>query len=96
MIALIAGIILGGRLGHVIIYNLNYYSHHLIEIIQIRKGGMSFIGGMIGVAVSLILVARTHKIPQQEMNIVLDLVLLIVPVGIFLGRIGNFLNQELY
>lgn len=96
MIAIVAGIIIGGRLGHVAIYNASYYIHHLSEIFRLQQGGMSFIGGIIGVVIAMLIIKRRYRISLRDLAVLFDLVLLIVPIGIFLGRIGNFLNQELY
>ena len=90
---LIIGIILGGRLGYVIFYNLEYFSSNPIEILMIWKGGMSFHGGLLGVLVSTIIYAKKHNVNKF---IFLDLIAGSAPIGIFLGRIANFLNSELY
>jgi len=90
---LIIGIILGGRLGYVIFYNLEYFSNNLIEILMIWQGGMSFHGGLLGVLASTIIYAKKHNVNKF---IFLDLIAGSAPIGIFLGRIANFLNSELY
>jgi len=90
---LIIGIILGGRLGYVIFYNFDYYLNNLIEIIMIWKGGMSFHGGLLGVITTIIIFARKHNVNKF---IFLDLIAAAAPIGIFLGRISNFINSELY
>ena len=90
---LIVGIILGGRLGYVLFYNFTYYLENPIEILMVWNGGMSFHGGLIGVVISTILFSKVHKINQF---IFLDLVALSAPIGIFFGRIANFINSELY
>ncbi len=84
------------RLGQVFIYDFQYYLQHPMEIIQVWKWGMSFVWGMIGVALSLTLFARKKRFSFKEIVLLFDLVLAIMPFGIMLGRIGNFLNQELY
>ena len=89
---LIIGIILGGRLGYASFYNLKYYLENPYEILMIWNGGMSFHGGLIGVIVAAQLFSSKHKIDQF---IFLDLVALSAPIGIFFGRIANFLNSEL-
>ena len=89
---LIVGVILGGRLGYALFYNLEYYLENPIEIIMIWNGGMSFHGGLIGVIVASKLFSNKHKINNF---IFLDLVSLSAPIGIFFGRIANFLNSEL-
>jgi len=90
---LIIGIILGGRLGYVLFYNAEYYLNNLIEIPMIWKGGMSFHGGLIGVFIATIIFSRKHNINKY---IFLDLISASAPIGIFLGRISNFINSELY
>ena len=90
---LIIGIILGGRLGYVIFYNLEYYLNNFYEILMIWKGGMSFHGGLIGVILTTVIFSKKHKISSY---IFLDLIALVAPIGIFLGRIANFINSELY
>ncbi len=93
MTYLIIGIILGGRLGYVFFYNFDYYSSNLIDIIKIWQGGMSFHGGLIGVIIASVLFA---KINNQSSFVYLDIVSLVAPIGIFFGRISNFINSELY
>ena len=90
---LIIGIILGGRLGYVVIYNLSYYFSHPFEILMIWQGGMSFHGAVIGVVISTYFFSAKNKINTFYF---LDLVALSAPIGIFLGRISNFINSELY
>ena len=90
---LIIGIILGGRLGYVLFYNLNYYLENPIEIIMIWNGGMSFHGGLIGVIISTIIFCRKNK---TDAYVFLDLISLVAPIGLFFGRIANFINSELY
>jgi phosphatidylglycerol:prolipoprotein diacylglycerol transferase len=90
---LIIGVILGGRLGYVLFYNLIYYSKNPIEVFMIWNGGMSFHGGVIGVVIAALLFSKKH---QMNYFIFLDLVALTAPIGIFFGRIANFMNSELY
>ena len=90
---LIIGIILGGRLGYIIFYNLEYYLDNFSEILMIWNGGMSFHGGLIGVILSTVIFSKKHKINSY---IFLDLISLVAPIGLFLGRIANFINSELY
>jgi len=90
---LIIGIILGGRLGYIIFYNPIYYSKNLSEIFMIWNGGMSFHGGVLGVIVATYLFGKKNKI---NYFIFLDLIAMAAPIGIFLGRISNFINSELY
>tara|TARA_Y100000588_G_scaffold389206_1_gene491377 strand:- start:1068 stop:1841 length:774 start_codon:yes stop_codon:yes gene_type:complete len=90
---LIIGIILGGRLGYVIIYNPLYYFQYPQEILMIWNGGMSFHGAVIGIIISSYLFAQKNNVDNF---IFLDLVAMSSPIGIFLGRISNFINSELY
>jgi phosphatidylglycerol---prolipoprotein diacylglyceryl transferase len=89
---LIIGVIVGGRLGYAFFYNLNYYLDNPFEILMIWNGGMSFHGGLIGVIVASKFFAHKHKI---NLFVFLDLVALSAPIGIFFGRIANFINSEL-
>jgi phosphatidylglycerol:prolipoprotein diacylglycerol transferase len=84
------------RLWQVLLYDLSYYFSNPIEILQFWKWGMSFIGGMIWVVISLIIFVKKRKLKKSELLWIFDLVLTITPFGIMLGRIWNFLNQELY
>ena len=90
---LIIGIILGGRMGYILFYNLEYYLNNLPEIIMIWNGGMSFHGGLLGVILATIIFSKKHKINTY---IFLDLIALAAPIGLFFGRIANFINSELY
>ena len=90
---LILGIILGGRLGYVIFYNFDYYSSNILEIFKVWQGGMSFHGGLLGVILVSIWFAQRNN---QNTYIYLDVVSLVAPIGIFFGRIANFVNSELY
>ena len=90
---LIVGIILGGRIGYALFYNSAYYLQNPIEILMVWNGGMSFHGGLIGVIIASKLFSNKHKTNQF---IYLDLVALAAPIGIFFGRIANFVNSELY
>ena len=90
---LIIGIILGGRVGYALLYNLKYYLENPIEILMVWNGGMSFHGGLVGVIIASKLFSYKYKINQF---IFLDLVSLSAPIGIFFGRIANFINSELY
>ena len=89
---LIIGVILGGRLGYVLFYNLRYYLENPFDIIMVWNGGMSFHGGLIGVIIASQLFSAKHKINHF---IFLDLVALSAPIGIFFGRVANFINSEL-
>tara|TARA_B100000401_G_scaffold171859_1_gene115035 strand:+ start:18 stop:788 length:771 start_codon:yes stop_codon:yes gene_type:complete len=90
---LIIGIIIGGRLGYVVFYNLEFYLNNLFEILMIWKGGMSFHGAVIGIIIATYIFARSNKI---DTFLFLDLISMSAPIGIFLGRIANFINSELY
>jgi phosphatidylglycerol:prolipoprotein diacylglycerol transferase len=92
-LAIIFGVILGGRLGYVLFYNLPYYIQHPLEILATWQGGMSFHGGCIGGLVCGGLYSRRHQIDFWKGA---DLYVVAVPIGLGLGRIGNFLNAELY
>ncbi len=89
----IIGVILGGRLGYVLFYNLEYYFYKPIDIFKIWQGGMSFHGGLLGVIlVSIFFAKKYNQNPFQY----LDVVSIVAPIGIFFGRIANFINSELY
>ena len=90
---LIIGIILGGRLGYIFFYNFNYYSNNFLDIFKIWQGGMSFHGGLLGIIVTSIIFAKKNN---QDPFIYLDQVSLVAPIGIFFGRLANFVNSELY
>ena len=90
---IIIGIILGGRLGYVIFYNFSYYSKNLLEIFMIWEGGMSFHGGLIGVIIATYIFSKKNNINSFFF---LDLISMSAPIGIFLGRVANFINSELY
>ena len=87
------GIILGGRLGYVLLYGKAYFWHHPTEILAVWHGGMSFHGGIAGVIAALYCFARKYRFPYLKIT---DIVALYVPIGIFLGRLANFINDELW
>ncbi|MCX8028950.1 MAG: prolipoprotein diacylglyceryl transferase [Brevinematales bacterium] len=87
------GVIIGGRIGYVIFYNLPYYLENPNKIIAVWEGGMSFHGGLIGVIVAIYIYS---KIKNYHPFDILDILAILVPIGLGLGRIGNFINQELY
>ncbi len=96
MICIFLGVLLGGRVWHVIIYDFSYYLKHPMEIFSVRQWGMSFIGGIFGVTIALSRLARKRRLTGKEILLLGDMVFAILPLGIMLGRIGNYLNQELY
>lgn len=89
----IAGVILGGRIGYVLFYNFSFFMQEPMAILRVWEGGMSFHGGLIGVTAAFALLARKHKVPFVDF---MDRVALVTPVGLFFGRIANFINGELY
>lgn len=90
---LILGVIIGGRLGYVLFYNLEYYLQNPSAIIRIWDGGMAFHGGFIGVVFAVIIFSRANKIPLWSTA---DLVAVSTPPGLFFGRFANFVNAELW
>lgn len=89
----VIGIIVGGRLGNVLFYDPQYYFAHPGEIFAIWKGGMAFHGGLLGVIIALVGFALIRKLPLLTLC---DLVSAAAPIGLFLGRIANFINGELW
>ncbi|QXX75417.1 prolipoprotein diacylglyceryl transferase [Methylovirgula sp. HY1] len=87
------GVILGGRAGYVLFYNLPLYLAHPLQIFELWEGGMSFHGGLAGAAVGIILFARRTKVPILS---VMDIAAAAVPIGLCLGRIANFIKPELW
>ena len=87
------GIILGGRVGYVLFYNLPHFLEHPLEIIELWKGGMSFHGGFLGCVLAVVLFARRRNIPILSLG---DLTCAVAPIGIFLVRLANFINGELW
>ena len=96
LLSIAIGVIVGGRLGHVLIYGDGYYFEHWQEIFKIWEGGMSFIGGILWVVSSVGILLWRKKMSRKEFLVLFDVILVVVPLGIFFGRFGNFLNQELY
>ena len=89
----IIGLIIGARLGYVIFYNYDYYSENLIEILYLWQGGLSFHGGLLGIVTAAIIISKFYKTTFFEIS---DLICVSAPVGIFFGRISNFINGELF
>ena len=87
------GIILGGRIGYVLFYNLSYYLQHPLDILKLWDGGMSFHGGMIGTVLGIFYLSRKEKLQWLRVH---DYVACCVPFGLFFGRIANFVNHELW
>ncbi len=87
------GIILGGRLGYVLFYNPSYFAANPLEILQVWKGGMSFHGGFAGCVLAVILFARRRGISMLSLG---DVTCAAGPIGLFLGRLANFINGELW
>ncbi len=85
------GVVVGGRIGNVLLYDAGYYLSHPLEILQIWKGGMAFHGGMLGVVVAAWLFGRRYSVQPLT---VMDLTAAAVPIGLFFGRIANFINAE--
>jgi len=90
---LILGLLLGARLGYVLFYNLPHYLNHPLEVFAIWQGGMSFHGGLIGVILSALFFTKAKKFDFFTLT---DMLVLTAPIGLGLGRIGNFINGELY
>ena len=84
-------VIIGGRLGQVLFYYPGYYLAHPVEILKVWEGGMAFHGGLIGVLVAMAAFARLHRVPFLGLT---DIVCTVAPVGIFFGRVANFVNGE--
>ena len=89
----IIGIILGGRLGYVLFYNFEYYISHIAEALKIWEGGMSFHGGFLGVVIATIIFCKKNKV---NIWVLFDLLACAAPIGLFFGRVANFINGELY
>ncbi|HEV2957128.1 MAG TPA: prolipoprotein diacylglyceryl transferase [Xanthobacteraceae bacterium] len=87
------GIILGGRIGYVLFYNLPHFLEHPIEIFELWNGGMSFHGGFVGCVLAVVLFARRRKISILSLG---DLTCAVAPIGLLFGRLANFINDELW
>jgi len=90
---LIIGLIVGARIGYVLFYNLAFYFSHPLKLLAVWEGGMSFHGGLIGIVLSGIIFVRRRRIDFWQLA---DLVAVTAPIGLGLGRLGNFINAELY
>ena len=90
---LIIGLIIGARLGYVIFYNLPFYLSHPLKLFAIWEGGMSFHGGLIGIIFSGLIYVKKHRVDFWAIS---DLIAITAPIGLGLGRLGNFINAELY
>jgi phosphatidylglycerol:prolipoprotein diacylglycerol transferase len=89
----VLGVLLGGRFGYIFFYHPGYYFSHPLEIFKVWEGGMSFHGGLIGVTVAIYLFCRKHKVQFWKL---IDLCAAAAPLGLFFGRVANFINGELY
>jgi phosphatidylglycerol:prolipoprotein diacylglycerol transferase len=87
------GVVLGGRAGFVLFYNLPFYVGQPLQILELWHGGMSFHGGALGVTIAIVLFARYRKLPIFALS---DIVIEAVPIGLLFGRIANFINDELW
>ncbi|MCA1456194.1 prolipoprotein diacylglyceryl transferase [Bradyrhizobium sp. BRP22] len=87
------GIIVGGRTGYVLFYNLPFFVQHPAEIFELWKGGMSFHGGFLGCVVAVMWFARRNHVPILSLG---DMTTAVAPIGLFLGRLANFINSELW
>lgn len=87
------GIVLGGRLGYVLFYNASYYKEFPAQILALWQGGMSFHGGLLGVIIATILFAKFKRISMFAIS---DILVCVAPLGLFLGRLANFINGELF
>lgn len=90
---LILGLVVGARIGYVLIYNLSDYLQNPLDIVAVWQGGMSFHGGLIGVVIAGLIFTKRNKIDFLKLS---DIVIVTVPIGLGLGRLGNFINGELY
>lgn len=87
------GIIIGGRMGYVLFYNMHYFLEFPLHIFALWEGGMSFHGGLLGMIVASILFAYKKQVPLLAMG---DILVCVSPIGLFLGRLANFINGELF
>lgn len=89
----VLGVVIGGRIGYVLFYKPGYYAEHLAEVLAVWKGGMSFHGGLLGVVVAMALFAKLRRRHFLEVT---DLIAPCVPTGLAAGRLGNYINGELW
>jgi phosphatidylglycerol:prolipoprotein diacylglycerol transferase len=89
----VLGVVLGGRLGYVLFYKPGYYVSHPLEILAVWQGGMAFHGGFLGVLLAMVYIARKHRIHWLA---IMDFIAPLVPPALAAGRIGNFINGELW
>jgi phosphatidylglycerol:prolipoprotein diacylglycerol transferase len=87
------GVVLGGRIGYVLFYQPGYYLQHPIEALYLWHGGMSFHGGALGVTLAILLFTRARRLPVLAFS---DVIAEAIPIGLFFGRIANFINGELF
>ena len=87
------GVVLGGRIGYVLFYKPGHYLEHPLEVLYLWHGGMSFHGGALGVTIAILLFTRARRLPVFAFS---DIVVEAIPIGLFFGRIANFINGELY
>ena len=87
------GVIIGGRMGYILFYNSAYYLAHPLAMLRIWEGGMAFHGALLGVAIAVLIMAKRHHVPFFVLT---DRIALVVPIGLFFGRLSNFINGELY
>ena len=87
------GVIIGGRLGYILFYNSTYYLAQPLAMFRIWEGGMSFHGALLGIAIAILIMAKRQHVPFFVLT---DRIALVVPIGLFFGRLSNFINGELY
>ncbi len=87
------GVVLGGRIGYVLFYNFDYYLGHPLDALKVWHGGMSFHGGFLGVVVAVLLYCRSRKLNPFLLG---DILVTVAPIGLFFGRLANFVNGELF
>lgn len=89
----VLGIILGGRIGYILFYNMPYYFSHPLDVLKVWHGGMSFHGGLLGIFAAYYLFARKYGLQWLR---IMDFLAAATPIGLFFGRLANFINGELY